>query len=122
LQLIGFCFADLRVHLLGWPAFLAPTRGGAYYVAGSRISLDSVVCAFLRGESPEGIAESFPALNLEQIFGAIAFYLGHRETIDAYLAEAKAEFTRMREESRRKYPALYAKLDAARHGAVNPRA
>ena len=44
----------------------------------------------LRGESPEGIAESFPALDLEQVYGAIAFYLGHRDTIDAYLRAGAA--------------------------------
>lgn len=44
-------------------------RGGGYFINGSRVSLDSVVYAFSRGESPEGIAESFPLLNLEQIFG-----------------------------------------------------
>lgn len=48
-------------------------RGGGFFIAGTRVSLDSVVYAFLRGESPEGIAESFPALNLEQVFGALAF-------------------------------------------------
>jgi uncharacterized protein (DUF433 family) len=47
-------------------------RGGGYYIAGSRVSLDSVVYAFLRGESPEGIVESFPALSLEQVLGAVA--------------------------------------------------
>jgi len=92
-------------------------RDGAYYVHGSRVSLDSVVYAFLRGESPEGIVASFPALTLEQAFGAVAFYLANRESIDAYLQEGRAEFAYMRDEARRKHPALYAKLDAARHGA-----
>lgn len=95
---------------------------GGYYVSGSRVSLDSVVYAFLRGESPEGIAESFPALSLEQVFGAVAFYLANRETIDAYLRDARAEFARMRDDARRKYPGLYAKLEAARHAASNPSA
>jgi hypothetical protein len=49
-------------------------------------SLDSVVYAFLSGESPEGIAESFPALGLEQIFGALAFYTANRELVDRYLS------------------------------------
>jgi uncharacterized protein (DUF433 family) len=92
-------------------------RGCGYYIAGSRVSLDSVVYAFLRGESPEGIVESFPALSLEQVFGAVAFYLAHREIIDAYLRDARAEFARMRDDARRRHPALYSKLDAARHGA-----
>ena len=97
-------------------------RGGGYYIAGSRVSLDSVVYAFLRGESPEGILESFPALSLEQVFGALAFYLANRESVDAYLQEARAEFARMRDEARRQHPALYAKLDAARQAAPRPMA
>jgi uncharacterized protein (DUF433 family) len=94
-------------------------RDGGYYIAGSRVSLDSVVYAFLRGESPEGIAESFTALSLEQVFGAVAFYLANRESIDAYLRGGRAEFARMRDEARRKHPALYSKLEAARHGALS---
>jgi uncharacterized protein (DUF433 family) len=97
-------------------------REGGYYIAGSRVSLDSVVYAFLRGESPEGIVESFPALSLEQVFGAVAFYLANRESIDAYLRDGRAEFTRMRDEARRKHPALYSKLEAARRGARSPNA
>jgi len=92
-------------------------RDGGYYIAGSRVSLDSVVYAFQRGESPEGIVDSFPALTLEQVFGAVAFYLANRESIDAYLRDGRTEFARMRDEARRRHPALYSKLEAARHGA-----
>ena len=94
--------------------------GGAYRVAGSRVSLDSVVYAFLRGESPDGIAESFPALNLEQVYGAIAFYLAHRDTIDSYFRGGRADFERLREQARRDHAALYAKIEAARGGAMTP--
>jgi len=96
-------------------------REGGYYVFGTRVSLDSVVCAFLRGESPEGIVESFPALSLEQAYGAIAYYLARQQAIDAYLQKGQAEFQRMREESRRKNPALYAKLEGARRSMLSPR-
>ena len=92
-------------------------RNGGYYVRDTRVSLDSVAYAFLRGESAEGIADSFPALNLEQVYGAIAYYLANRASIDAYLEDGKKEFARLREESRRNHPALYAKLDAARQKA-----
>src|ERR1022692_4435760 len=97
-------------------------REGGYYIAGGRVSLDSVVYAFLRGESPEGIVESFPALSLEEVFGAVAFYLANRETIDTYLRDARAEFALMRDEARRKHPALYSRLESARHGAPSPSA
>ena len=92
-------------------------RDGGYYVVGSRVSLDSVVYAFLRGESPEGIVESFPALTLEQVYGAIAFYLANRDEIDAFLRAGEQDFERLRAESRKQHPLLYAKLEAARISA-----
>jgi len=97
-------------------------REGGYYVTGTRISHDSVVYAFLRGESPEGIVESFPALSLEQAYGAVAYYLAHQQSIDLYLQNGRADFERMREESRRKNPALYARLEAARRSMQSSRA
>jgi len=89
-------------------------RNGGLYVAGSRVSLDSVVYAYLRGESSLGIAESFTSLSLDQINGAIEYYLANRADVDAYLEREEIEFDRMREEARAKDPAFYAKMDAAR--------
>lgn len=88
-------------------------REQGYWIAGTRISLDSVVYAFLNGESPENIAQNFPLLSLEQVYGAIAFYLANRELIDAYLKEAEAEFEKLQQSLRNKNPLLYEKLKAA---------
>ena len=95
-------------------------REGGYYITGSRVSLGSVVYAFLRGESPEDIAESFPAISLEQAFGAVTFYLANREMIDRFLEDEKAEFAHLREEARRNSPALYARLETARRTTSKP--
>jgi uncharacterized protein (DUF433 family) len=89
-------------------------RDGGYFVRDTRVSLDSVVYAFLRGESPEGIAESFPALGLEQIFGALTFYMANRESVDQYLSEGRREFESLRREARQNSPAFYAKLAESR--------
>ncbi len=69
-------------------------RDGGYWIAGRRVSLDSVVYAYLGGQTAEGIAQSFPVLTMEEVYGAIAFYLANRADIDAYLAEAKSRFRR----------------------------
>lgn len=97
-------------------------REGGYYIARTRVSLDSVVYAFLRGESPEGIAESFPALNLEQIFGALAYYEANREDIDRYLNAGRSEFETLREQWRLSHPELSSKLAEAKHKFQAPRA
>jgi uncharacterized protein (DUF433 family) len=45
----------------------------AYRVAGSRVSLDSVVINWLNGESAESIAQNFDSLSLEQVYGPSLF-------------------------------------------------
>lgn len=60
-------------------------REGGYYVAGTRISLDSIVHAFVRGESPEAICQNFELLQLEEVYGAIAYYLANQAAVDAHL-------------------------------------
>jgi uncharacterized protein (DUF433 family) len=96
-------------------------RNGGYYVAGTRVSLDSVVYAFLRGATPEGIQSSFEALTLEQIFGSLAYYLANRLAIDEYLRQGEVEYDRLYEESRAQRPAFYARLDAAREASLAQR-
>ncbi|HEX5709636.1 MAG TPA: DUF433 domain-containing protein [Pyrinomonadaceae bacterium] len=93
---------------------------GAYRVAGSRVSLDSVVYAFLNGQSPESITESFPALSLEQVYGAITFYLANREKIDAYLREGEEKFEALRRAGREANPLLYKKLEESRRQLTQP--
>src|ERR1035438_1390912 len=95
-------------------------RNGGYFIKDARVSLDSVVYAFLRGESPEGIAESFPSLGLEQVFGALAFYIANREVVDQYLWQGRKDFEALREQARRNNPALYRKLAEARRAAHTP--
>jgi uncharacterized protein (DUF433 family) len=88
-------------------------RDRGYWIEGTRISLDSVVYAFLNGKSPESIAQDFPLLSLEQVYGAITFYLGSRELIDAYLKEGEEEFEKLQKSCRQKNPLLYQKLKTA---------
>jgi uncharacterized protein (DUF433 family) len=90
-------------------------RDGGYWIAGTRVSLDSIVMAFLDGLSPETIvAECFPVLTLEQVYGALTYYLAHQTEIDAYLREADTEFEALRETTRDADPLFYEKLMQAR--------
>jgi uncharacterized protein (DUF433 family) len=89
-------------------------RDGGYWVAGSRVSLDSIVYGFMEGQTAESIAQSFPALSLEQVYGAIAFYLANQAEIDAYLAKARTDYEAKRRAARDADPAFYQKLANAR--------
>jgi uncharacterized protein (DUF433 family) len=88
-------------------------RDKGYWIEGTRISLDSVVYAFLNGDSPESILQNFPVLTLEQVYGTIAFYLTNKEVINEYLKEGEKEFEKLQQSFREKNPFLYQKLKAA---------
>jgi uncharacterized protein (DUF433 family) len=88
--------------------------GGFYRVAGTRVSLDSIVYAFLSGHSAESIAQCFPVLTLEQVYGSIAFYLRHREEVDRYLEGQEREYDALRAAARAADPMFYMKLADAK--------
>lgn len=88
-------------------------RDAGYWIEGTRISLDSVVYAFLSGESPESIAQIFSLLSLEQVYGAITFYLANRELADTYLRKEEAEFGKFQQYCRKASPLLHEKLNRA---------
>jgi uncharacterized protein (DUF433 family) len=89
-------------------------RDDGYAVAGSRVSLDSIVYAFVSGESADSIAQAFPVLTLEQVYGAIAFYLAHRDEIDRCLEQQRREFDTARATARDSDPMFYQKLADAK--------
>ena len=70
-------------------------------IAGTRISLNSVVIAFQDGQSAEEIQRNFPALSLEQVYGAITYYLGHRQEVDTYLQQQREQWEQARSQNAR---------------------
>ena len=89
-------------------------QGDVYTVSGTRVALDSIVYAFLSGQSAEAIAQAFPVLNLEQAYGAIAYYLAHRDDIDRYLETRRQDFDAARQAARDADPMFYQKLTDAK--------
>jgi uncharacterized protein (DUF433 family) len=76
------------------PSEYVEQRNGGFYVAGTRVSLDSIVYSFKAGDSPETIRQNFSLLTLEQVYGAIAFYLANEHEIDANIIEGEEELSR----------------------------
>ena len=97
-------------------------RDEAYWVTGSRVSLDSVIYAFLEGSSPETIVDSLDSLSLEQVYGAITYYLSHRSEVDAYLRKGESDDDDLCRQARASNPLLYQKLDRLKQqaGAERP--
>ena len=81
-------------------------------VMGSRITLDTLVGVFKRGDTVEELTEAFPSLRLEQIKAVIDWYLNHQSEADEYLEEGEIEAERLRQkiESQPGYAEWRAKL------------
>ncbi len=70
-------------------------RNGGFYVVGARVSLDSIAYSFKAGDSPKTIRKNFSSLTLEQVYGAIAFYLAHEQEVDANIREWEEDLQRL---------------------------
>lgn len=95
-------------------------RDGSFYLIGSRVPLAHLVREFQLGEPPEAIRSHYPTLSLEQVYGAITFYLGAREEVETDIAERERvedEFAKMSPAP----PHLKAKLDRARQQLLTRR-
>lgn len=78
---------------------------GVLLIAGTRVPLETVVSAFERGATAEGITQQFPALALGDVYAVIGFFLRQRGEVDAYLHDRASEEARIREENEARHPA-----------------
>ena len=66
-------------------------EAGVLRVAGTRVSLDSIVYAFDEGATPEEIAQDFPTLDLAAVYSVIGYYLQNRAEVEEYLEQRRAQ-------------------------------
>jgi uncharacterized protein (DUF433 family) len=109
---------ELPVHLMQ-KEYVRHSEG-AYWIGDTRVSLDSLVYLFREGMSAESMVESYPALTLEQVHGALAFYLANQKDIDTYLANGERAAQSQHQQSRQTNAELIAKLQRARHASQIP--
>ena len=60
-------------------------ESGQVRVGDTRVSVDMVIYEHKRGVSPRTIVRNFTTLTLPDVYAVIAYYLQHREEVDAYL-------------------------------------
>jgi len=73
-------------------------EAGVLRVAGTRVSLDSIVFAFGQGATPEEIAQDFPTVDLAAVYSIIGYYLQNRAEVEEYLAQRKARHEELKTE------------------------
>jgi uncharacterized protein (DUF433 family) len=84
------------------PVPLSTDAHGVVRVAGTRVTLDTIVEAFNEGLTAEEIVQQYPSLTLADVYAVIGYYLHRRREVDAYVEERrrKAEEVRLQNRSR----------------------
>ena len=76
---------------------------GTVRFKGSRVTLDTLVGAFLGGDTVEEIHDSFPTLSIRQIYGGIAWYLNNQAEADEYLKQREVAAAAIEREIRERF-------------------
>ena len=58
---------------------------GVCRIADTRVTLLTLIQAFLEGATPEEIYQEYPSLGLADVYAVIAYHLIHRDEVPAYL-------------------------------------
>ena len=106
----------MSLVLTAEPPPLTTDPDGVIRIAGTRVTLDTVVACFLDGVTADGIAEQYPSLQLGDVYAVIGYYLRRRADVDEYLAarERLADDVKRENESRFSPVGLRSRLLARR--------
>jgi uncharacterized protein (DUF433 family) len=87
---------------------------GVARVGETRVMFDSVVAGFQQGHSPETIQQQYPALSLEEVYGAIVCYLANRAEFEQYFARQEKVWEEWRAKAAAQESAVVQRLRAVR--------
>ncbi|MDA2934815.1 DUF433 domain-containing protein [Acidobacteria bacterium AH-259-D05] len=73
-------------------------RSGRPCVAGTGVTVRTIVSWYKLGLTPEDIADRIGHLNLAQVYAALTYYHANRDEIDADLAAEEAEAERLEQQ------------------------
>jgi uncharacterized protein (DUF433 family) len=90
------------------------SREGSFYLIGSRVPLARIVYEFQNGAAPEAIRLSYPTLSLEQVYGAITFYLANKKEVEQDMVERRRNEEEVIKAQPPLPPELEQKLERAR--------
>lgn len=96
--------AEPAFELTADPPPLTRWEGGSIRINGTRMRFNVIITAYKQGRSPEQLTHSFPALSLANAYAVVAYYLSHREAVDAWLTKLDAETEEMVRQAEETWP------------------
>ena len=82
---------------------LKSDKDGVVRVGQTRVTLDTVVTAFLEGATAEEVAQQYPSLELADVYTVIGYYLQHRAEVEKYLQQRRGQIEKVKRENEAKY-------------------
>lgn len=93
----------MTMTIVAEKAPLVTDSHGVVRVGKTRITLDTLVTAFLEGCTSEEIGEQYPSLQLSDIYLAIGYYLRHRDKVHTYLAKRQQQANLIQQEVEQRF-------------------
>lgn len=91
-------------------SYVRTDEHGVMRVGRTRVMLDGVIAAWEQGHSPESIRSQYPALSLEEVYGAVAWCLAHPAEVDEYRRRQQAVWDKARAEAEVNLPPVVRRL------------
>ena len=80
-----------------------PNVDGVVRVAGTRVTLDTLVEAFNEGATAEEITQQYPSLELGDVYAVIGYYLHNRDEVEQYLERRREQAVRVLSENEARF-------------------
>lgn len=76
---------------------------GVIRVGETRVTLDTVIGAFLDGATAEEIIYQYPSLDLGDVYSVLGYYLRRRPEVDSYLERRRKQIEKARQENEARF-------------------
>lgn len=86
------------------PMPLVTGADGVMRVRGTRVTLETVVAAFIEGATAEEIAQQYPSVSLADIYQVIGYYLRHSAELESYFARRQRDAGETRRANESSWP------------------
>src|SRR3954454_11995967 len=94
--------------------YVTTDTNGVMRVGDAAVPLESVLAGFEQGYAPETIRSQYPALTLEEVYGAITYSLAHAQEVQQYLQRQDAPWAQWRDRLQQAQPPVVERLRAFR--------
>ena len=93
----------MSIEVISEPVPLTKHHDGVLRIGSTRVTLDTVIGAFLDGATAEEIVQQFPALSLADVYAVITYYLRRPRDVQKYLQLRKNQQIKVRKENESRF-------------------